>query len=270
MNCLLLDAATQTTSAASGNETNLLTGGATAANSGRVANVLVVATTVGVINGVHCNTTNLGPLVTLGSVLVASTAGLGDGLVHTASASDDADHSTAIRAHGLAGTGGELDTGQVLIGDMRNDSDIVPRCTSKLAAVAGLALQVADDGTFGHRADGEDVADVELSLLTAVHVLSGVHALGSDEQLLVSAVVVSVAELNLAERSTTTGVVDDVVHDALDVSVTLGKVDGAKLGGSLAVVGVSSEDGATTLTLCADDATHFPVCVCERPSLRRD
>jgi hypothetical protein len=33
------------------------------------------------------------------------------------------------------------------------------------------------------------------------------------------------------------------------------------------VVGVSSEDGATTLTLCADDATHFPVCVCERPSL---
>jgi hypothetical protein len=33
------------------------------------------------------------------------------------------------------------------------------------------------------------------------------------------------------------------------------------------VVGVSSEDGTTTLTLCADDATHFPVCVCERPSL---
>ena len=79
--------------------------------------------------------------------------------------------------------------------------------------------------------------------------------------------VVSIAELDLAERSATTRVVHNVVDDTLDVSVALGKVDGAKLGGSLAVVGVSSEDGTTTLTLCADDATHFPVCVCERPSL---
>lgn len=79
--------------------------------------------------------------------------------------------------------------------------------------------------------------------------------------------VVSIAELHLVKRSTTTGVMDNVVDDTLDVSVALGKVDGAKLCGSLAVVGVSSEDGSKTLTLCADDATHFPVCVSERPSL---
>ena len=265
--CLLLDATTQTTSAAGGDETDLLTGRATAANSGGVANVLMVATTVGVINGVHCDTTNLGPLVTLGPVLVASATGLGNRLVHAATTGDDADHGTAIGAHSLAGTGWELDTGQVLIGDMRNDGDIVPRCTGELAAISGRALQVAHDGTFWHGADGEDVADVELSLLTAVHVLTSVHTLSGDEQLLISAVVVSIAELDLAERSATTRVVHNVVDDTLDVSVALGEVDGAKLGGSLAVVGVSSEDGTTTLTLCADDATHFPVCVCERPSL---
>ena len=267
MNCLLLDATTQTTSAASGNETDLLTGRATATNGGGVSDVLVVATTVGVINRVHCDTTNLGPLVTLGPVLVAGTAGLGDGLVHTASTGDDADHGTAVRAHGLARAGRELDTGHVLISDMRNDGDVIPRSTGKLAAVAGLALQVANDGTFGHGADGKNVANAELSLLTAVNVLAGVHTLGSNEQLLVSAVVVSIAELHLAKRGTTAGIVNNVVDDTLDVSVTLGEVDGAKLCGSLAVVGVSSEDGATTLTLCADDATHFPVCVCERPSV---
>ena len=267
MNCLLLDATTQTTSAASGNETDLLTGGATATDGGGVADVLVVATTVGVINGVHCNTTNLGPLVALGPVLVASTSSLGDGLVHTASTGDDADHSTAIRAHGLARARGELDTGHVLISDMRNDSDVIPRSTGKLATVSGLALQVADNSTFGHGADGKNVADVELRLLAAVNILTGVHTLSSDEQLLVGAVVVSVAELDLAERGTTTRIVDNVVDDTLDVSMTLREVGGAKLGSSLAVVSVSSEDGATTLTLCADDATHFPVCVCERPSL---
>ncbi len=266
-NCLLLDATTQTTSAASGNQTDLLTGRATATDGGGVTNVLVVATTVGVINGVHGNTTNLGPLVTLGPVLVAGTAGLSDGLVHTASTGDDADHGTAVRAHGLAGARGKLDTSHVLISDVRNDSDVISRCAGKLATVSGLALQVADNSTFRHGADGKNVADAELSLLTAVNILAGVHTLSSDEQLLVSAVVVSIAELHLAEGSTTTGVVDNVVDDTLDVSVALGEVDGAKLCGSLAVVSVSSEDGATTLTLCADDATHFPVCVCERPSM---
>ena len=54
INCLLLDATTQTTGAASGDETDLLTGRATAANSGGVTDVLMVATTVGVINGVSC------------------------------------------------------------------------------------------------------------------------------------------------------------------------------------------------------------------------
>jgi len=267
INCLLLDATTQTTGAASGDETDLLTGRATAANSGGVTDVLMVATTVGVINGVHCDTTNLGPLVALGPVLVAGPAGLGNGLVHAATTGDDANHGTAIRAHGLARAGGKLDTGQAFVDDMRNDSNVVPRSTGELATVSGLALQVANDSTLGHGADREDVADAELGLLTAVHVLASVHTLSGDEQLLISAVVVSIAELDLAEGSATTGVVNNVVDDTLDVSVALGEVDGAKLSGSLAVVGVSSEDGTTTLTLCADDATHFPVCVCERPSL---
>ena len=229
--------------------------------------MLVVATTVGMIDGVHCNTSNLGPLVTLGPVLVASATGFGDGLVHTASTSDDADHGAAVGAHGLAGAGGELDAGHVLVSNVRNDSDVVAGSAGEFAAVAGFALQVAHDGTFGHRADGKHVADVELRLLAAVHILSSVHTLGGDEQLLVGAVVVSVTELHLAEGSATAGVVNDVVNNALDVTMALGKIDGAELGSSFAVVGVSSEDGATTLTLCADDATHFPVCVCERPSL---
>jgi hypothetical protein len=202
----------------------------------------MITTTVGVINGVHCHTTNLGPLVTLSPVLVAGTSGLGDGLVHTASTGDDANHSTA---------GGELDTSQVLIDDMRNDSDVIPRSTSELATISGLALQVANNSTFRHGANGEDVADVKLSLLTAVYILAGVHTLSGDEQFLVSAVMISIAELHLAKRSTTTGIVDNVIDDTLDVSVALSEVDGAKLSSSLAVVGVSQFVCASALLYSA-------------------
>lgn len=56
-------------------------------------------------------------------------------------------------------------------------------------------------------------------------------------------------ELNTGKRSATTGVVDDFTDDALDVAVTLGKVQSAVLGGTLAAAGVRLEDRASTLTL---------------------
>ena len=101
-----------------------------------MSDVLVVTTIVGVINGVSCDTTNLGPLVALGPVLVAGTAGLGDGLVHTASTGDDADHGTAVRVHGLARAGGELDTGHGFIIDMRNSRDEIPNRNKTSPALA--------------------------------------------------------------------------------------------------------------------------------------
>ena len=75
--------------------THLLAGGRTSAHGGGVADVLVVATTVGVLHGVHCNTANLGPLVAFGLVLVVRHTSLQDGLVHAATAGHNANHATA-------------------------------------------------------------------------------------------------------------------------------------------------------------------------------
>ena len=52
-----------------GNETGLLTLCGLAGNGRGFTNVLVVTTTVGVIDGVHGNTTSPGPAVALGSEL---------------------------------------------------------------------------------------------------------------------------------------------------------------------------------------------------------
>ena len=58
------------------------------------------------------------------------------------------------------------------------------------------------------------------------------------------------------ERRPTRGVVQDLLDDALDVAVALGRVERAERGGALAVGNVGLEDGPAPLTLSADDAAH--------------
>ena len=55
--------------------------------------------------------------------------------------------------------------------------------------------------------------------------------------------------MNDGQRCTTTGVMDNVFDDSLDVAVTFGVIYGPEFGGSLAALGVRCEDGASTLTL---------------------
>merc|ERR1712227_1145080 len=53
--------------------------------------MLMVTTTVGMLDGVHGHTSNLGPAVPLHSVFVVGSAGLEHGLVASTATSNDAD-----------------------------------------------------------------------------------------------------------------------------------------------------------------------------------
>ena len=75
----------------------------------------------------------------------------------------------------LLGAGGQLDPGPVGVGVVGDHGGVVTARSGQLAAVPGLLLQVADDGSLGHVANRHHVADGELRLLAAVHELSGVH-----------------------------------------------------------------------------------------------
>merc|ERR1719152_47434 len=94
-------AAAQLASAARGDQADLLAGHGVAANGRRVANVLVVTTTVWVLDGVHGDATRLRPRVALGLVLVERTASLEHRLVDAATAGNDADRCTRKAGDGL-------------------------------------------------------------------------------------------------------------------------------------------------------------------------
>lgn len=154
-------------------------------------------------------------------------------LVGTATTGDDTNHTTGGALDDLLGARGELDTGLALIRVVANDGNVVAGSSSERTTVSLLLLDVGDNGTLRARAEGKDVADVEGGVLSSVDELASVHALVGDESLGADLELVGVAELDLGERSTTAGVVDDLLDNTADVSVSLSEVESAELGGGL-------------------------------------
>lgn len=211
--------------------------------------MLMVTSSVGMFNGVHTHTTHLGPAVTLGLVLEVGTASLEDRLLDTSTTGDDTDHSTVGGGNDLLGAGGELDTGLLGVGIMGNDGCVVSGGTGQPSSISTLLLEVAHNGTFGHVSDGKNITNLELSLAAAVHELTSVHSFAGKEKFLALLVAVGIAERHASKRCSTSGIVENLLHDTLDVSVALGEVDRTKFGGSLTmlVVGTEHRPGALSL-----------------------
>ena len=68
----------------------------------------MVTTTEGMLDGVHSNTTDLWPAVTLDLVFVVGTASLQERLVDTSTTGDDTNGSTAAGVKDLLGAGWKL------------------------------------------------------------------------------------------------------------------------------------------------------------------
>merc|ERR1711992_384297 len=156
---LVLLSTTNSSGPAGGDKTDLATRRGATHDSGGLTNMLMVTTTVGMLDRVHAHTTDLGPAVPLDLVLVVRAAGLQDGLVDTTAASDDADGGTVGRGDDLLGAGGQLDPGPLGVGVVGDHDGVVAGGTGDTATVAALLLKVGDDGTLRHVADGHDVAD---------------------------------------------------------------------------------------------------------------
>ena len=124
---------------------------------------------------------------------------------------------------------------------MTNNGGVVARGASERAAVAHLLLNVTDNRTLRALGDGENIADGELGLLTAVDEGTSVETLGRDEGLLAELVAVGVTEDNAGERSATTSVVNNFFYNSTDVSIALRVVKVAEFCRGLVVVGVRFE-----------------------------
>ena len=104
----------------------------------------------------------------------------------------------------LLGTTRQLDLRLLAVLGVADNDAGGTRSTRNGAAVGQLVLDVADDGTLGHLADGQDVADGQLGLVPAVEELTGANPLDGNHQLLVQPVAVRIAEHDAGEGSSAT------------------------------------------------------------------
>ena len=149
---------TDETGSSGGDETDLLTSRLVSADSRGVTDMLMVTTTVRMLDGVHGNTSNSGPVVALSLVLVPGGVGTEQRLVGSLTASGDTNHGSAVAHDGLASAGGELDTGLAALISVADDNAGGAGSSGEGAAVTDLALAVGDDGTLGHSVHGKNVS----------------------------------------------------------------------------------------------------------------
>lgn len=158
-NKLELAATSNEASSSGGDQTGFLTWRGVTSQSGGVTNVLLVTTTMGMLNGVHSDTSHAGPFLVLGDSFVVGSVSLQEGLVGSLSTSDDTDHSSAGSLDSLSEAGGKSHTGALAIFRVTNDNAGSAGGAGNGTAVTEFGLDVGDDGTFGHGVDGQDVAD---------------------------------------------------------------------------------------------------------------
>jgi len=221
-----------------------------------VTNVLMVTTTMRMLDWVHGDTSDARPVALLGVGSVVRGVGAEHWLVGTLSTSNDANHSSAATHHGLTDARGHSDTGLSSVLGVADDDSGGAGGTGENATVSELGLNVGDNGTLGHGINWEDVANSEGGFGTAIDEHSGVHALDSDEKLSVLLEFVLVSETDFSERCASARVVNDVLNDALDVSLALSEVKSSESGWGHSLGGVRLEDRAATTSLCSDYSSH--------------
>ena len=116
-----LSATSDETSSSGCNKTDFLTSGLVTAGSGWVTNMLMVTTTVRMLDWVHGDTSHSWPVVSLSLLLIPSSVSLQQWLLSSLASSANANHGSAATDDGLSGSRWKSDSGLLSIIGVTND-----------------------------------------------------------------------------------------------------------------------------------------------------
>jgi len=180
-----------------GDETDFPTRRGSPFNGRWVTDMLMVTTTVGMLDWVHSHTSDLWPAVPLDSIFVISPASFQHWFIAPTASGDAADDAPVFRGVKFLDAGWELDSGSAGVWIVGDDGAVATGSFGDFTSVSGFFFHGADDGTFWAASDWEDVTDGELGFFTAVDELAGMNTLWADNSLNSLPVFVWVVEDNL-------------------------------------------------------------------------
>jgi len=124
-----------------------------------VTDVLVVTSSVGVVHGVHDDSSNSGPHLSLGLISMMLSSGLQNGLIGSLSSSDQSNGGSARSWDGLSGSRWQSNSGLKSIFGVSNNSNGGSGASSVGSSVADLSLDVVAAGTLWNLIDGQHISD---------------------------------------------------------------------------------------------------------------
>ncbi len=186
--------------------------------------MLVVTTSVGMVDGVHSDTSDSWESLSESLELVEQGTSLHDWLFVSSSSGNDTDGGSAEAWDGFSGSGWESDSGSASIIGVSNNGGIGSWASGVGSFISNGWFDVADGGTFWNSVDWEYVTSGDCGFSSTEEILSGVGSFGGKEILSVMFVFIWISEIDFQKRATSSWVVEDSSNDTLDVSLSFNKI----------------------------------------------
>jgi len=125
--------------------------------------VLLVTTSMWMLDWIHSNTSNNWPDLSLSLVLVELVSGLENWLLNNTSRSNQSNHCSAFSVNGLSGTRWELYSGLAAVFRVTDDGSADTAGSGVAASVTWVQFDVANSCTFRDLVDRKDVSNCQMS-----------------------------------------------------------------------------------------------------------
>lgn len=220
--------------------------------------MLVVTSSVGVVDWVHSDSCDNGEICSLGLVSPELSSSLKNWLFVSSTCSDDSDHGSGLSVNGFSHSRGEFDSGLKSILAVGNNGYESSGSSGELSVVSFSELDVGDQSTFRDLTDWQNVSDLQRGCFSAENCLTSEHSLDSKIVLGDFLVLVRILELDLGDWGSSSWVVQDLLDNSLDVAVSFLVVEVLVSGLSESSVGEGLEDRGvlSSLSLRSDGSSH--------------
>lgn len=208
------------TCSSSGNETDLLTRGGISMNCAWFSQMLMVTTTMRMVNGVHSNTSYLRESFSESLELVEQHTGLHDRLFISASSGDDPNGGSAGSWDGFSRSRGQSDSRPCSVFWVTDDRRVGSRASRVRTFISNSRFDITNGCSFRNSIDWENIADGHGSLPPAEQVLPGVCSFRSQEVFCSMFVSVRVSEVNFQEGSSSSWIMHDGSYYTFNISLS--------------------------------------------------
>jgi len=244
------------TGSSGGDKTDLFTWRGVSSDGRWFTDMLVVSSSVWMLDWIFGDTSNLWPAVSLDSEFVVGSSGFEHWFINSSTTGDESKHSSVSAGVELFDTGWEFHSGFAGVGVVGDNGAVTTGSFSDLTSITRFFFQLADDGTFWHLSDWHDVTNAEGGFFTGVDELSGANTFWADHGFGDFSVLVWIFKLNFGEWSTPAWVVNDVLYETLDETLSLGIIERSEFGSAFSAFASTGENGPSTFPLALNHSSH--------------